>query len=336
MPCKIIAEVGQAHDGSLGTAHAYVDAAAKAGADGVKFQTHIASAESTHAESWRVRFSWQDTTRYDYWRRMEFTEPQWVELRDHARDVGLEFLSSPFSIESVELLQRVGVDAWKVASGEVSNLPLLNAIVEDGRPVILSSGMSPMTELDMAVELVRRRNIDLVVLQCTSAYPTPPEQLGLNMIEQLRHRYGLPTGLSDHSGTTYAGLAAATLGIDLLEVHVTFSRECFGPDVAASVTLEELRYLVEGIRFIEVALSSPVDKEKLSDEFAPMRELFTKSVVARRDLPAGTVLTPGDLVTKKPGTGLPPAEIPSLIGRTLMRSIAADEQLAVRDLGSGP
>lgn len=336
MPCKIIAEVGQAHDGSLGTAHAYVDAAAKAGADGVKFQTHIASAESTHAESWRVRFSWQDTTRYDYWRRMEFTEPQWVELRDHARDVGLEFLSSPFSIESVELLQRVGVDAWKVASGEVSNLPLLNAIVEDGRPVILSSGMSPMTELDMAVELVRRRNIDLVVLQCTSAYPTPPEQLGLNMIEQLRHRYGLPTGLSDHSGTTYAGLAAATLGIDLLEVHVTFSRECFGPDVAASVTLEELRYLVEGIRFIEVALSSPVDKEKLSDEFAPMRELFTKSVVARRDLPAGTVLTPGDLVTKKPGTGLPPAEIPSLIGRTLMRSIAADEQLAVRDLESGP
>ena len=336
MPCKIIAEVGQAHDGSLGTAHAYVDAAAKAGADGVKFQTHIASAESTHAESWRVRFSWQDKTRYDYWRRMEFTEPQWVELRDHARDVGLEFLSSPFSIESVELLQRVGVDAWKVASGEVSNLPLLNAIVEDGRPVILSSGMSPMTELDMAVELVRRRNIDLVVLQCTSAYPTPPEQLGLNMIEQLRHRYGLPTGLSDHSGTTYAGLAAATLGIDLLEVHVTFSRECFGPDVAASVTLEELRYLVEGIRFIEVALSSPVDKEKLSDEFAPMRELFTKSVVARRDLPAGTVLTPGDLVTKKPGTGLPPAEIPSLIGRTLMRSIAADEQLAVRDLESGP
>lgn len=332
MPCQIVAEIGQAHDGSLGTAHAYIDAAARAGADAVKFQTHIASAESTPAEPWRVQFSPQDETRYDYWRRMEFTEPQWAALREHATEAGLSFLSSPFSVESVELLQRVGVDAWKIASGEVSNLPLLERILEDGRPVILSSGMSPIAELDRAVELVLASGVELTVLQCTSAYPTPPEKLGLNLITDLRARYGLPTGLSDHSGTIYAGLAAAAIGIDLLEVHITFSRECFGPDVPASLTMEELRQLVDGIRYIEAAKANPVDKDGMAAEFAPMRDLFTKSIVARHALTEGSVLGAEDLAVKKPGTGLPASALPGLIGRRLRVAVAADQQLAEADL----
>lgn len=332
MPCQIVAEIGQAHDGSLGTAHAYIDAAARAGADAVKFQTHIASAESTPAEPWRVRFSPQDETRYGYWRRMEFTEPQWAALREHATEAGLSFLSSPFSVESVELLQRVGVDAWKIASGEVSNLPLLERILEDGRPVILSSGMSPIAELDRAVELVLASGVELTVLQCTSAYPTPPEKLGLNLITDLRARYGLPTGLSDHSGTIYAGLAAAAIGIDLLEVHITFSRECFGPDVPASLTMEELRQLVDGIRYIEAAKANPVDKDGMAAEFAPMRDLFTKSIVARHALTEGSVLGAEDLAVKKPGTGLPASALPGLIGRRLRVAVAADQQLAEADL----
>ena len=332
MRCTVVAEVGQAHDGSLGTAHSYIDAAAAAGADAVKFQTHIAAAESTPAEPWRVRFSWQDTTRYDYWRRMEFTEEQWLGLREHAGEAGLQFLSSPFSVEAVDLLGRVGVSAWKIASGEVGNLPLLERVLDDGRPVILSSGMSPIDELDRAVGLVRERGVELTVLQCTSAYPCPPEKVGLNVIPQLRERYGCPTGLSDHSGTIFAGLAAATIGIDMLEVHITFSRAAFGPDVPASVTLEELTTLVEGIRFLEAARDNPVDKDGLAAELAPLRELFTKSLVARQDLEVGAMLAADSLAAKKPGTGLPADRLPEFLGRRLRKPLARDEQLTEEHL----
>src|SRR5436190_8788137 len=139
----VIAEVGQTHDGSLGLAHAFVDAVADAGADAVKFQTHIAAAESSPGEPWRVRFSYEDDSRYAYWQRMEFDEDGWRGLRAHAHDRGIAFLSSPFSLEAVELLERVGVPGWKIGSGEVSNAPLLDRVAAGGLPVLLSTGMSP-------------------------------------------------------------------------------------------------------------------------------------------------------------------------------------------------
>src|SRR5437763_1720168 len=148
--CLIIGEVGQAHNGSLGMAHAFIDAIANAGADAVKFQTHIASAESTAAEPWRIRFSPQDSTRYEYWKRMEFSEEQWLGLKKHADERGLLFLSSPFSVEAVQLLQRVGVPAWKVASGEISNVPLFEALARTELPVLMSTGMSDLSEIDAA------------------------------------------------------------------------------------------------------------------------------------------------------------------------------------------
>jgi N,N'-diacetyllegionaminate synthase len=331
-PCFIVAEVAQSHDGSLGLAHAFIDAIAQTGADAVKFQTHFAAAESTPGEPWRVKFSPQDTSRYDYWKRMEFTEEQWHGLKKHADERGLKFLSSPFSLEAVELLTRVGVAAWKVASGEVSNIPMLERMAATGLPIILSSGMSPISELDTAVELVKARGITLSVLQCTSAYPCPPEKVGLNLIPFFRERYGCGVGLSDHSGTIYSGLAAATLGIDVLEVHVTLSREMFGPDVPASITTTELRQLVEGIRFIERMKANPIDKNTMAAEMAPLRSLFTKSIVARIDLPTGTLLQDEHLTLKKPGTGIPAARLPELIGRTLRRSVKADQLLQESDL----
>ena len=334
--CRVIAEVAQAHDGSLGTAHAYIDAAARAGADAVKFQTHLAAAESTPAEPWRVPFSRQDASRYDYWRRMEFPEEAWAGLRAHAHEEGLEFLSSPFSLEAVELLRRVGVDAWKVASGEVGNAALLDAVLADGRPVILSSGMSDLGELDRAVARVRAAGAPLTVLQCTSEYPTPPERVGLNVMAELRERYGCDVGLSDHSGTVWAGVAAAALGATVLEVHVTFSRQAFGPDVPASVTVDELADLVTGVRFVTAALDNPVDKDGLAADLAPVRGLFTRSVVARRDLAVGATLTAADLAAKKPGTGIPADRLPELVGRRLARAVAADQLLADDDLEPVP
>jgi len=325
--CLIVAEVAQAHDGSLGMAHAFIDAIANAGADAVKFQTHIAASESTPNEPWRVKFSPQDVTRYEYWKRMEFTEEQWHGLKRHAEEHGLKFLSSPFSIEAVELLARVGVAAWKVASGEVSNAPMFERMAASGLPILLSTGMSPLSEIDAAVERVKSCRAPLTVLQCTSIYPCLPEQVGLNLIPFFRERYDCGVGLSDHSGTIYPGLAAVTLGIEVLEVHVTFSREMFGPDVTSSITTSELRQLVEGVRFIEKMKANPVDKNAMADKMASMRNLFTKSIVAKVDLPAGAVLKAEHLIVKKPGTGIPAHRLPEILGRRLRCNVSADELL---------
>ncbi|MGE0451330.1 MAG: N-acetylneuraminate synthase family protein [Vicinamibacterales bacterium] len=330
--CLIIGEVAQAHDGSLGLAHAFVDAIAAAGAHAVKFQTHIAAAESTPAEPWRVRFGPRDETRYEYWRRMEFNEDEWRGLKAHADHLGVVFLSSPFSLEAVDLLERIGVPAWKIASGETGNTPMLDRVVATRLPVILSSGMSPLAEMDAAVARVARAGVPLAVLQCTSAYPCGPERVGLNVMTEFRERYGCDAGLSDHSGTIYPALAGAALGMDVLEVHVTLSREMFGPDVVASVTTGELRQIVDGIRFIDRMRAHPVDKDGMAADLAPMRSLFTKSVVARTDLPAGTILSEAHLAFKKPGTGVPAARVGELVGARLRRALRADDPILEDDL----
>jgi N,N'-diacetyllegionaminate synthase len=327
----IIAEVAQSHDGSLGMAHAYIDAVARAGADAVKFQTHLAAAESSPAEPWRVKFSYQDATRYDYWRRMEFTEPQWVGLREHANEKGLKFLSSPFSVEAVELLKRVGVAAWKIASGEFNNTQMLDCMLETRLPVLLSTGMSRIAEIEAAVSRIRSE-APLTLMQCTSEYPCPPEKVGLNLLQIFRRRFGCGVGLSDHSGTIFPGLAAATLGIDALEVHVTLSREMFGPDVKASITTAELRQLSDGVRFIERMRMSPVAKDEMAAEMAPLRSMFTKSVTARRALAAGDTLTSADLALRKPGTGIPADQLTALVGRRLRRDLASGEFLQFSDV----
>ena len=330
--CAVIAEIAQAHDGSLGQAHAYVDCAAAAGADAVKFQTHIASAESTAAEPWRVKFSRQDDTRLDYWRRMEFTPEQWAGLKAHADEKGLVFLSSPFSAEAVDLLRRLGMTAWKVASGELTNLPMIAEMARDGRPVMLSTGMSAFGEIDAAVEVVRAAGSPLAVFQCTTRYPSPPEAIGLNVLDELRDRYGCAVGLSDHSGTVFPALAAAAAHrAEVIEVHLTMSRELFGPDVVASVTPDELKTITSGVRFIERMRAAPADKTSVGAEVAAMRDIFFKSVVAARDLAAGAVLTRADLGLKKPGTGIPAARLDAVVGGVLKRSLKRDAQLAFED-----
>jgi N-acetylneuraminate synthase len=330
--CFVIGEVAQEHDGSLGIAHSYIDVIADAGADAVKFQTHIAAAESTPAEPWRVKFSRQDASRYDYWKRMEFTEEQWRGLAEHCRQRGVLFMASPFSNQAVDMLERIGQPIWKIASGETSNTMLLDRVLDTGAPVLLSTGMSPVAEIDAAVARVRSRGVPVGVFQCTTAYPCPPEQVGLNLVAEFRERYGCWAGLSDQSATIYPGLAGAALGLDMLDVHAALSREMFGPDVIASVTTTELRQLVAGIRFIERMRAHPVDKDDSARTTAPLRRLFTRSLVAVRALPAGTILAPEDVAVKKPGTGLSPERLGDVIGRRLARAVAVDQLLAPEDL----
>lgn len=328
----VIAEIAQAHDGSLGTAHAYIDAVAAAGADAVKFQTHIAAAESTPREGFRAKVFPQDATRYDYWKRMEFSAEQWEGLARHAREKGLVFLSTPFSMEAVELLERLEVPAWKIGSGEISNLPMLERVARTGKPVLLSSGMSPWCELDEAVDLVRAHGAPVAVLQCTTSYPCPAEKVGLNVLAELRGRYGCPVGLSDHSGTIFAPLAAVALGAELIEVHTVFSRECFGPDVGSSVTTAELAQLVAGVRFIRSALENLVVKDDEATARSDLRTLFGKSLVAARDLPAGYRLTDRDILLKKPGGGIAARRLKEMVGRTVARAYHYDEMFEEKDI----
>lgn len=317
----IIAEIAQAHDGSLGMAHAYIDAVAKTGCNAIKFQTHIAAAESSIYEPFRVQFSKQDPTRMDYWKRMEFSLVQWKEIKAHCEELGLEFMSSPFSNAAVDLLEEVGVKRYKIGSGEVNNYVLLEKIAQTKKPVILSSGMSNFEELDATIEFLKNRNVVFSILQCTTYYPTQPKQFGLNVINELKSRYNVPVGFSDHSASTEACIAAIALGAEILEFHVVFHKEMFGPDAKASLTMEETTQLVKAVRNINTALTNPIDKNENS-QFSTLKYIFEKSLAVNKDLPKGHKITFADLETKKPkGYGILASDYEKVLGKSLKNDL---------------
>lgn len=328
----IIAEVGQAHDGSLGILHSYIDAVATTGVNAIKFQTHIAEAESSRYEPFRVKFSYEDKTRYDYWQRMSFTYEQWIEIKAHCDEVGLEFISSPFSMAAVELLEKVGVNKYKFGSGEVANNLMLDVICQTGKEIILSSGMSSFKELDIAVNKVKKSGNKLSLLQCTTKYPTKPKDVGLNVIPELQERYNIDIGFSDHSGTIYPSLAAVTLGAKIIEAHVTFDKNIFGPDSTSSLTIKEFKQLNEGVRNISEMLANPVMKEDNSG-FTDLKRIFEKSLSVNKSLPAGHVITIQDLEAKKPsGYGASADNYEKIVGRSLSKSLSKWDFLNEDDL----
>jgi len=317
----IIAEIAQAHDGSLGMAHAYIDAVAKTGCNAIKFQTHIAEAESSIHEPFRVQFSKQDATRIEYWKRMEFSLEQWKNLKKHCDEVGLEFMSSPFSNAAVDLLEKVGVERYKIGSGEVNNLVLLEKIALTGKPVIVSSGMSSFEELDATVQFLKEKKVTYSILQCTTSYPTKPTQFGLNVIQELKERYTVPIGFSDHSASIESSIAAVTLGAEIIEFHVVFDKEMFGPDAKSSLTLQETTQLVKAVNNIAVALQHPIDKSDNSN-YLELKSIFEKSLAVNSNLPKGHCITFEDLETKKPkGYGIPANEYESILGKKLTSNI---------------
>jgi len=325
----VIAEVGSVHDGSLGNALKLIDLAARCGADGVKFQTHIAAAETLHGAPGPAYF--REESRYEYFRRTGFTGDQWSRLQKRCAERGIEFLSSPFSIEAVELLESVGVVRYKIPSGEVTNLPLLQVIAQTGKAVLLSSGMSSWAELDAAVHTFLRWHDRVTVLQCTSAYPCPHEEVGLNVMLEMGRRYGLPFGLSDHTLTPYASLAAVALGASAIERHLTFSRLMYGSDAPHSLEPEEFAEVVRGVRAVKAMLTTPVDKDAAAARLAEMKAVFEKSIVTVADIPAGTVLHTGLLGLKKPGTGIPARRLDEVLGRRVVRTIPKDTLLRDED-----
>lgn len=329
----IIAEISQNHDGSLGQAHAFIDAVAGTGVDAIKFQTHIAEAESTPDEPFRVKFSYEDKTRYDYWKRMEFTFGQWEELRRHAGEAGLDFLSSVFSVEAFEMLEAIGMPAWKLGSGEVYNKYLVEKMVKTGKPILLSTGLSSYEDIDRQIELIRTN--PYAVMQCTTAYPCPPEKIGLNVITDMRERYGCPIGLSDHSGTIFPSLAAVANGALMIEVHVTMSPYMFGPDVKASVTIEQLREMTEGIRMITAMRNAPVDKASLNEEQRELKRIFAKGIYLKQDVAKGESLTIDKVAFKKPLKGISGEYYEDALGKRAAKDLKKGEALQWSDLEGG-
>lgn len=328
----IIAEIGQSHDGSLGMVHSYIDALSNSGVDALKFQMHIAEAESSNAEPFRVNFSYQDTTRFEYWKRMSFTLTQWKEIKTHCNNVNLEFICSPFSNIAVERLQDIGVERYKIGSGEINNFLLLQKIVDTRKPVILSSGMSNYFELDAAVNFLKSNNVEYSILQCTTAYPTLPQQYGLNVIGEYKLRYDVKVGYSDHSGKLETLIAAAALGAEIFEFHVVFDRRQFGPDSKSSLTIEEVFELTKSLRNIANAISSPVDKNEISP-FIQVKEIFEKSISINKNLIEGHVLSFDDLEGKKPrGLGISAKDFRQIIGKKINREMKQWDFLNWSDL----
>lgn len=331
-PTFIIAEIGQAHDGSLGILHSYIDAVAATGADAIKFQTHIAEAESSEYEPFRVNFSYEDKTRYDYWKRMGFTFEQWVGIKKHCDEAGIEFISSPFSQAAVDLLEKLDVKRYKIGSGEVNNFLMLEKIAKTGKPIILSSGMSSFAELDESVKFIQSHGNELSVLQCTTSYPTPHERVGLNVIPELKERYNIPVGLSEHTGNIYAGIAAVAMGAELLEFHVVFDKRMFGPDAMSSMDIDQTSQLVEGVRAVEASLFNPVNKSDNS-AYTGLKKIFEKSLAVNKDLPAGHVIKFDDLEAKKPANyGVAASDFRSIIGKTLNTPLEQYDFLNHKDL----
>jgi N,N'-diacetyllegionaminate synthase len=295
----------------------------------VKFQTHIPAAETLPDAPMPPFF--RGEPRFQYFERTAFSREQLMALKERAEEKGAEFLSSPFSIEAVELLEEIGVRQYKVASGEVTNLPLLEAMARTGKHIILSSGMSSWEELDEAVETIVKHNDSLTVLQCTTAYPCPYERVGLNVMLEIRERYGVPVGLSDHTLTTYAAFAAVTLGASMIEKHFTFSRHMYGSDAKHSLEPGEFADMVQGIRAIEAMLGSPVDKSRVA-QFKVMKDTFEKSIVSVMDISKGTVIERHMLGFKKPGTGIPTRALPDILGTKAARDIISGTLLSYEDL----
>lgn len=329
----IIAEVGQAHEGSLGILHSYIDAVATTGVDAIKFQTHIAEAESSIHEPFRVKFSYEDDTRFDYWQRMSFTKEQWIGIKKHCDEVGLEFMSSPFSQAAVDLLEEIGVKRYKIGSGEVSNCLMLEKIAKTGKPIILSSGMSSLTELDQSVEFIRSFGNDLTILQCTTSYPTPAERIGLNVVPELIQRYPDATiGLSEHTSKIYTGIAAVAMGAEVLEFHVVFDKRMFGPDATSSLTIDETKEMVEGVRFIETALNHPIDKSDNSP-YLGLKKIFEKSLAISREVKKGEVIQFEDLEAKKPANyGIKASRFKEVIGKKVNKNLNKYDFLRIEDL----
>lgn len=329
----VIGEVGLAHEGSLGMALSYVDSLAKAGVDYAKFQIHFADQESSFRENFRVKTTSQDSSRFDYWLRTSFSDVHWAQVKEHCEEVGVEFLATPFSSRAFDLIENLGCKSVKVGSGDFSNPELMERVASFEGTVFASCGMATMAEIESNVRAFRDSPASLILMQCTSMYPTPASRANILQIPALRAEFGIPVGYSDHSGSIHAGLHAISLGAHALEVHACFDKAAFGIDAPASLLMDEIAILsrhAEIMKSFEIVTS----KDEVALELSQYRELFGRSLGLIRDFKAGQQPTQEDFILRKPGGGLSWESRKLLEGKVLARDVDHLELVSEKDFVS--
>ena len=326
----LIAEIAQAHDGSIGFAHSFIDLAKSVGADAVKFQCHIAKEETTFQDKFRKKFSFKNETRYEYWQRMEFSFDEWLGLKKHADKVGLDFICSVFSKKSLLMMRKLNLKIWKIASGEIFDNKFINEIAKENGFLIFSTGMIDYNSVSKFLEPITKINNNIAVLYCRSLYPTPLEEVFLNDMIKLEKKVNFPTGLSDHSGNPYVPITAIGLGAKILEMHLCFNKIQFGPDTSSSLDPYEFRKVSEANEVIFKILKSK-NKFIKDKKIEKISTLFTKSLSINKDLPKGYKMTEKDIVLKKPSFGISPKNIKKIIGKKLNKNVYCKNLLKLSD-----
>ena len=326
----VIAEIAQAHDGSLGTAYSFIDAASDAGADAVKFQIHYAEFESNKDKDIfrNKKFNFQDSSRYNYWKRIEFTEKQWIDLSNYCKKKKIIFLASTFSEKSYSLLKKINQPLWKIASGEVNNYFFLEKVAKLRKDILLSSGLSNWNEIDTAIKLIQKFHNKVTLMHCVSRYPCPANYIGLNLIPEMKKRYpDLTIGYSDHSASIGAIIAAYTLGARVLECHIKLNNFSFGPDASSSILIDDFKKLISELRLLEIANNNPKQKDSYDSNQKKLRKLFNKSVFAKKFIKKGTRLTTKNTILKKPVVGIHVSNYKDILGKLTKKDVDKDEPI---------
>ena len=330
---KIIAEIGLAHDGSYALAVSYIHKAKRAGADCVKFQTHIADAESSIYDQFRVKSKFfDDKTRKSYWERTSFQKEQWIKLKNLTEKLGMFFLSSPFSIEAAKMLNAINVKAWKVGSGELTNFSLLDYLAKTNKPIILSTGLSNYKEISEALKIIKRNNSDIVLMQCTSLYPCPPELIGLNVIEEMKKKFKVSIGFSDHSGDPSVGIAAFVMGASMIETHVCFDKDIKTFDSSSSLNFDEFKFMCNSIKKLKLVLKNNFNKNQIFHKLKNNKNLFEKSIFFNKNIAKNSIINIEDISFKKPVIGIHAKFYKKIIGRIAKKDFFAGESLKKGDV----
>lgn len=326
----IIAEAGVNHNGNMDIAKRLIDAAADAGVDYVKFQTfkteNLVSFNAPTAEYQKA--ATQETSQYAMLKRLELNEQQHIELIKYCNRKGVKFLSTAFDMDSIDLLESLNLDLWKIPSGEITNYPYLARIAATGKPIIMSTGMCDTSDINNALDALIENGVtkeSITLLHCNTQYPTPYEDVNLLAMNTLRSDYGLATGYSDHTQGIEIPVAAVALGACVIEKHFTLDRNMEGPDHKASLEPAELKKMVEAIRIVEQALGSA--SKTVSPSEAQNKSIARKSIVAKRNIHKGETLTEDNITVKRPGNGISPMKWREVIGTPATRDFAPDEPI---------
>ena len=331
-PCFIIAEAGVNHNGDVGLAQQLIDAAQGAGVNAVKFQTFSAEDLVTldaEKAAYQKETTAKEESQYEMIKRLELTEDDFFELSQYAQKRGVLFLSSPFDIKSVDLLESIGVPAFKIPSGEITNISFLEYVAGKKNPVILSTGMATLGEIETAVQVIRKY-AEVILLHCITNYPAPIEHANLRVMNTLKCAFGVPVGFSDHTTGITAPIAAVALGACVIEKHFTLDKTLPGPDHKASLNPEELHKMVTTIRDVEKGLGDGI--KKVTPEEDEIKKVVRKSIVAAVDIGEGQTITKEMIAVKRPGTGIAPAHVDMVIGRRAATFIKRGHVLTFEEL----